>query len=134
MFLPKWVFFAWEASWSKVFILDRLKRTGWSLANRCFLCLAQEEFIDHILIHCTKTRVLQDLLFALFSVTWVLSWLVREILLGWYDSFVGKKRKKIWMVASFCLFWTVWKERNRIAFDDEELLIHMMKNSFLCSF
>ncbi|RVW78710.1 hypothetical protein CK203_048472 [Vitis vinifera] len=54
---------------------------GWSLANRCFLCLIDEESIDHILIHCTKARVLWELLFALFGVTWVLPLTVRETLL-----------------------------------------------------
>ena len=39
-------------------MLDQLKRRGWSLENRCFLCLAIEVSINHILIHCTKTRVL----------------------------------------------------------------------------
>ena len=71
MFLPKWVFFAWEASWGKVLTLDQLKKRGWILANRCFLCCEEEETIDHILIHCTRARVLWELLFALFGVTWV---------------------------------------------------------------
>ena len=54
--------FAWKASWGKVLTLDQLKRRGWTLANRCFLCLVKEESIDHILIHCSKARVLWDLL------------------------------------------------------------------------
>ena len=59
MFLLKWVlFFAWEASWGKVLTLDQLKKRGWTLANRCFLCYAEEESIDHILIHCTNARVI----------------------------------------------------------------------------
>ena len=82
MFLPKWVFFAWEASWGKVLTLDQLKKRGWTLANRCFLCCAEEKFIDHILIHCTKARILWELLFALFGVMWVLPYLVRDTLLG----------------------------------------------------
>ena len=51
-------FFAWEASWGKVLSLDQLKKRGRILANRCFLCCGKEESIDHILIHCTKARVL----------------------------------------------------------------------------
>ena len=53
----KWVFFAWKVSWGTVLTLDQLKKSGWTLANRCFLCCAEEESIDHILIHCTKARV-----------------------------------------------------------------------------
>ena len=47
---------------------------------------------------------------------WVLSFSVRETLLDWHDSFVGKKHRKVWMTASLCLFWSIWKESNRIVF------------------
>ena len=100
-------FFAWEASWEKVLTLDQLKRRGWTLANRFFFCLVEEESTNHILIHCTKTRVLWELLFTLFGVTWVLPYSVRETLFCWLGSFVGKKRKKAWKLALLCLFWAV---------------------------
>ena len=54
--LPKVSFFAWEASWNKVLTLDHIKRIGWSMENRFFLCRIEEESVDHI--HCDKTRVL----------------------------------------------------------------------------
>ena len=31
------------------------------------------------------------------------------------------------------LFWTLWKESNRAAFEDEALFAHRMKSSFLCT-
>ena len=61
-------FFAWEASLGKVLTQDQLKRRGWNLANRCPLCCDEEETINHILIHCSKAKVLWDLLFSLFGV------------------------------------------------------------------
>ena len=94
-------FFVWEASWRKVLTLDQLKRRGWTLANRCFFYLADKESTNHILIHYTKIRVLWELLFALFGVTWVLPCSAREALLAWYGSFVGKKRKKADSFMSF---------------------------------
>ena len=88
-----------------------------------FPLFCQEESIDYILIHCTKTKVLWELLFALFGVMWILPLSIREILLGWHGSFMGKKRKKVWMTSPLCFLWMVWKERNRIALDNEELSI-----------
>ena len=76
------LFFAWQASWENVLMLDRVKRIGWFLADRCFFCLEEEETIDHILIHCVKTRVLWNFLFSLFGVLWVLSFSVGDTLLG----------------------------------------------------
>ena len=64
----------------------------------------------------------------------VLPFSVRDTLLGWHGSFMGKKLRKVWMTPPFCLFWLVWKERNKIAFENEEFSIQMMKNSFVCNF
>ena len=126
-------FFAWEASWGKVLTVDQLKRRGWNLANICFLCCAEEETINHILVHCSKARVLWDLVFTLLGVNWVLPLTVRDTLLGWLASFVDKKRRKAWLTTPLCLFWMIWKERNKIIFNNEDLLIQRMKNSFVCN-
>ena len=78
---PKVTFFAWEASRGKVLTLEQLQRRGCLLENRCFLCLSEVETVDHLL-HCAKTLVLWNFLFSLFGVTWILSCLVKETLLG----------------------------------------------------
>ena len=78
--------------------------------NKCFLCGCEEENVNHILLHCIVVRVLWEIVLALFGANWVLPETVKEML------FVGKKRKKIWTSIPLCIFWTVWKERNRLAF------------------
>ena len=98
------------------------------------MCLEEEETIDHLLLHCSKTRALWELLFTLFGVSWVLPSLVRETLLSWHGSFVGKKLKKVWRAAPLHICWTVWKTRNRLTFRDDELSIQRLKYSFLFSF
>ena len=65
--------------------------------------------------------------------TWALYCSVKETLLGWFGSFVVKKHKKAWKLTLLCLFWATWKERNRIAFDNEEFLVYRLKYSFVCS-
>ena len=37
------------------------------------------------------------------------------------------------MAASLCLFWNLWKERNRVTFEDEAPSAHRMKSTFLCT-
>ena len=101
-----------------------------SLANRCFLCQQREESVDHLLLHYSKTRVLWELLFSLFGATWIMSDSMQEMLLGWKCAFVGKRRKKDWQTAPSCLFWTVWKPKNRIAFKDDFLSIQNLKYLF----
>ena len=59
---------------------------------------------------------------------------VRQMLLGWHKSFVGKKReKKVRRATPICLFWTVWKERNSKTFENEGHLVQGLKLSFLCN-
>ena len=130
---PRVSFFTWEATWKKALTLDRIQKKGFSLANRCYLCLAEEESIDHILLHCGLARSLWGLLFSLFEVSWVLPSSIREALLGWFRPCVEKERKKVWFSAPLCLFWIVWKEKNNRAFENEEHTIHGCKSFFLCN-
>ncbi|RVW43416.1 Transposon TX1 uncharacterized 149 kDa protein [Vitis vinifera] len=91
---PKISFFAWEATWGKALTLDLVQKRGWALANRCFMCLEKEENINHLLLHCSRTRVLWDLIFALFGVSWVMPFSVRDTLLSWNGYFLGKKSQE----------------------------------------
>ena len=52
-------------------ILDQLKRRGIPLASVCFLCEDDEETIDHLLIHCSRAKMLRDLLLAIVDSNWV---------------------------------------------------------------
>ena len=130
---PKINFFAWEATWGKALTLDLIKKRGQALANRCFFGHEKEETIDYLLLHCTKTRVLWELVFSLVGVSWVFPSLVRETLLSCHGLFVGKKHKKVWRVALLHIFWTVWKVRNQMAFDDDMLSIQKLKYFFIFS-
>ena len=71
------------------------------------------------------------LLFSMLGVQWVLPATVKEMLLGWNETFVGKKRKGVWRASPLRLFWTVWKARNKVAFEEEELSIQRLKFSFV---
>ena len=97
-------FFAWEATWGKVLMLDQLKRRGRAFANRCFMCEEDEETIDHLLIHCKRAKTLCNLLLLVVGTSWVFPWSVFHTLLAWQGVAVGKKRKKIWMLAPLCMF------------------------------
>ena len=68
---PRIGFFAWEASWEKVLMLDQLKRQGRALADRCILCEEDEEDINHLLVHCKKARMLWDLFLLIVGTSWV---------------------------------------------------------------
>ena len=79
-------------------------------------------------------HILWDIILALFGVLWVFPETVKEVLFSWKGPFVGKKRKKIWNSITLCIFWPVWKERNRLTFGGgRSLAIQKLKNSFVCN-
>ena len=80
------------------------------------MCGCEEENVNHILLLCIVVKVLWEIVLALFGANWVFPETVKEMLLSWRDPFVGKKRKKIWNSIPLCIFWTVWKEINILAF------------------
>ena len=87
--------------------LKQLKRRERALANRCFQYDEGEKMVDHLLVHCSKVRVLGSDL-ANFGVSWVFPPSVRETLLSWHGSFVDKRHKKAWAAALLFIFWTIW--------------------------
>ncbi|RVX21313.1 hypothetical protein CK203_001961 [Vitis vinifera] len=101
---PRVSFFGWEATWGKTLTLDQLQRRDKNSLGAAF---------------------------SMFGVQWVLPATVKETLSGWNGSFVGKKRKGVWKASPLCLFWTVWKTRNKVAFEEEELSIQRLKASFV---
>ena len=47
---------------------------------------------------------------------------------------MGKKHRAVWKVGPLCLFWSVWKARNRVAFEDGALSLQRLKASFVSFF
>ena len=128
---PKIGFFAWEATWGKVLTLDQLKRRGMILVNRCFMCGEDEENIDHLLIHCKSAKMLWNLFLSIFGTSWIFPQTVIHTLLAWQGVAVGKKRKRIWLAAPLCIFWTLWRARNKLGFENEGTTDQKIKTIFV---
>ena len=89
--------------------------------------------MEHILIHCPSIRgQWTDILFA-FGAPWVCPLFVKDILQSWLHFPVRKKAKAIWMVAPLILFWAIWKERNRVIFEDATFSTLRLKLSIIFS-
>ena len=58
--------------------MDQLKRRGWSLPSRCFMCKAEKESTNHLLLHYPKATMIWQLIFVLFGVQWVMSFSIKD--------------------------------------------------------
>ena len=118
----------------EVLTLDQLQKRGHFLANRCFRCISEVEMGGSPSSSlCKDSGSLESTLLPLWCVLDSFL-LVKETLLGWHGSFVSKACKKAWQIAHLYIFWTVWKERNMLAFGNKELSLQRLKNYFVCNF
>ena len=58
---------------------------------------------------------------------------VKETLLSWHGSFVGKRRKKAWMAAPFAFFGQYGGKETGSFFENVIISINRMKSTFLCN-
>ena len=116
---------------------DQLKRRGFSLANRCCFCADDEEYIEHLLIHCTKIWALWSILVEALGIAWVTPRLVKDFIICWNKLPMRKDKRRISSTALCSLFWAIWKERNKVVFEDDVFSLSRLKNCFvhysLCS-
>jgi len=95
------------------------------MINKCCMCKKTEESVDHLLLHCDVSFALWYSIFS-FGLSWVMPQRVIDLLTCWWSS--GRSRSAmVWKMASTCLFWCLWRERNNRSFEDmkktpEELL------------
>jgi hypothetical protein len=112
-------FFTWSAVWGRILTADNLMRRGYHLAGRCYMCCCEGETIGHLLLHCSKAMGLWSYVFRSFGILWVMPKDLTDLLFGWHN-WLGKAHSRIWNLIPSCLFWTIWRERNRRVFDDVE--------------
>ena len=111
----------WTAAHGQILTLDNLMLRGCPLANRCCLCCCNAESMNHLLLFCPIAHSLWIYMLWLFGIDQVMSGSVVDLLFCWY-YWLGKHSSDIWNLVLGYLMWTIWTERNRQSFEDEEKL------------
>ena len=84
-----------------------------------------------IYIYIYIWKMLWNLFLSIVGTSWVFPHSVLHTLLAWQGAAVGKKRKRIWLAAPLCLFWTLWRARNRLVFENEGTTDQKIKANFV---
>ena len=113
--------------------MNHLKRRGFPLASRCPLCGSTEEDLHHLLVHCSKAWELWSGLLSCADIAWACFYLGRDLLMGWKATPIKKLDRKIWMAAPLYLIWAIWKERNKVVFENAEFSVPRLMNFFVLS-
>lgn len=63
-------FFMWNVYFDKILTLDHLQSRGWNLANRCIICLKEEESVDHLFVHCDMVMLVWSFFLSYLKIHW----------------------------------------------------------------
>ena len=125
--IPRQVaFFLWTAAHDWILTLDNLMLRGRLLATWCCMCCCDGELVDHPLLHCLVTHSLWTFMLQAFGIHWVMSGPMAGMLSCWHQ-WLGKHNSDIWNLVLGCLMWSVWLERNRQSFEDNEKMLDELK-------
>jgi hypothetical protein len=112
--------FVWSTALGKILTHDNLRKRNAVVIEWCCMCKKNGESIDHLLLHCEVACDLWSYILILFGVEWVMPRTVLKLLTNW-GALVGYGRaKEAWRLASLCLLWCIWRERNARLFEDVE--------------
>ena len=101
--------------------------------RKCPFCGKKEEELEHILIHCLLICGQWTNLLSTFGVSWVYPKMVKDLLFNWLHFLARKRAKTLWRAVPLILFWAIWKERNRIIFENATFSTFRLKFSFIRS-
>jgi hypothetical protein len=117
----------------RILTVDNLRRRGFSLANWCCPCKKNEEFINHLLIHCEYIIDLWHLVLNIFGASWMMPSNILELLHCWKFQGWGHPKEAIWKVISTFLMWSIWREKNWRLFEESMSKVLSQKFSILRS-
>ncbi|XP_059629880.1 uncharacterized protein LOC132272811 [Cornus florida] len=92
----KVAFFVWTSVLGRILTQDNLRRRSQVVVNRWFMCLSDEESVDHLLIHCSLARECWDLMLGLFGFYWVMPGSARGLIEAWRGCPVGALSQDAW--------------------------------------
>ena len=126
-------FFTWDAWWGKVLTMNKLKKRGYQLVSICPFCTKNEDNLDHILICCSAIWELWATIPSVTGISRVCPYMVKDLFCAWSQLPVKKTNRKLWWVVPLCFYWAIWKERNRIMFEDAPFSPSRLKHSIISS-
>lgn len=124
-------FFSVGVWWGRIMTLDNVKRKHFQLVTRCYFCNEMGETVDLLMLHCQWSQKLWDLIFSTLGVHLAMVGSVRNTLKAWTCMAIQRNGRKIWCALPYCIFCTIWKQMNRIAFDYQLLSLQIWMTSML---
>jgi hypothetical protein len=117
--VPKCKFFDWLVMHNRVLTVDNMTKKNWPCNHQCLLCLCLHETTDHLLVQCSYSEVVWNLIAFQFGLQDFSHMSGLRISAEWYKmqlTFKPKKERQRRLGILFTSWWLIWKERNTRVF------------------
>ncbi|KAF5188922.1 hypothetical protein FRX31_021491 [Thalictrum thalictroides] len=104
--------FVWCLIWGRTLTIDRLRRLGKMMPNRCSLCCKEEESITHLLLTCSFTKTVWEAFLnevVTDGRTRYANGEVQECLKKWSTLNSSRWGEAVWKHTPYAILWAVWK-------------------------
>eukprot|EP00253_Pinus_taeda_P012787 PITA_12787 len=129
---PKIRTFLWLLMQRRTLTWENLLRKGFQGPSRCPMCLQEEETMNHIFNSCEWASQLWLWMEAILEDTDQNRDSIQDSITNWRKNFSRVNRvDSIWKCTLGFITWTIWKERNRRIFTEENRNIECAKDSIL---
>eukprot|EP00253_Pinus_taeda_P028075 PITA_28075 len=129
---PKIRTFLWLLMHRRTLTWENLLRKGFQGPSRCPMCLQEEETMNHLFNSCEWASQLWLWMEAIMEDTDRNRDSIQDSITNWKRKFSRINRvDSIWKCAPGFITWTIWKERNRRIFTEENRNIECAKESIL---
>ncbi|CAN1810936.1 Putative ribonuclease H protein At1g65750 [Linum perenne] len=112
--------FIWRVFLRKIATQDNLQNRGFYMVNRCVLCSASLESIDHLLLTCPFSSDIWLRFSSRLSIHGPFSSSIEAFILEWKGLNCAQSLNgDVMKVLLHAVFWFIWKERNDRIFKDK---------------
>jgi len=109
-------------------------KRGRQLCSRCFFCEAEIEIVSHLFLQCKVTGKLWQWFINLRGIGWAMPRHTSEVLACWNRDGNQSEHKERWKIVPYCIWWTIWKERNQRCFENKNIPFQSIKMNCLATF
>jgi hypothetical protein len=94
-------FLTWLMALRMILNMDSLRK-GHVMVDWCYMFKSDEEFMDHLLLHCEVTCALKRAFFIRFGLSWVMPRRVVDQCVCWWTGGSTQSVVKWWCLLLFC--------------------------------
>lgn len=106
-------FFMWNAYLDKILTLDNLQSRSWNLANKCILCLKEEESVDQLFVHCDIETMVWGFFLSILKIRWTFPRHVWELISGWFISNMEVLPSIVWGSLPGAICWGIVERKEQ---------------------